>query len=251
MDIKAYVSRIGYTGSLEANKETLFALQEAHLWSVPFENLDIHYGKEILLDSQKIYQKIVEEKRGGFCYELNGLFYLLLKEVGFEIKRISARVYGDNGVLGPEFDHLCMLCKLENEEYLVDVGNGSFSLHPLTFVLEQEQEDPHGKFKISRYDEANYLVSCFKKETWTPDYLFKVQERAYEEFAEMCVYHQTSPHSPFTNKRMCTQAIPQGRITFLNDKLSIRKLEGKEEIPIADDADFKKKLKQYLEMEVQ
>ena len=250
MDVKAYVSRIGYRGSLAPNKKTLFALQEAHLWSIPFENLDIHYGQKIVLDAELIYYKIIEKKRGGFCYELNGLFYLLLKELGFDLKRISARVYGEND-FGLEFDHLCILCKLGKEQYLVDVGNGSFCLHPLKFELEREQQDPNGKFKISKFDDTYFLVSRFKKEKWISEYLFSTVEREYQDFAEMCEYHQTSPDSPFTNKRMCTQATPQGRITFLNDKLNIKEWGNKEEISIQDEADFRKKLKQYLRMEVQ
>ncbi|MEM6806188.1 MAG: arylamine N-acetyltransferase [Bacteroidota bacterium] len=245
MDIEAYLSRIGYTGSMEPNKETLFSIQKAHLLSVPFENLDIHYGRKISLNPEQIFDKIIGEKRGGFCYELNGLFYLLLKKLGFELIQISARVYGDDG-LGKEFDHLCMLCTLDQEQYLVDVGNGSFSLHPLAFVLEEEQTDPHGKFKLSKFDETYFLVSRFKKGIWVSDYLFSIKAGEYQDFAEMCIYHQTSPDSPFTNKTMCTQATPQGRITFLNDKLTIKKSGQKEKIALTDEVDFRRKLEQYL-----
>ena len=109
MDIHAYLSRIGYRGTLEPSAATLHALQQAHLLAVPFENLDIHLGRPIVLDQTALFDKIVARRRGGFCYELNGLFAVLLRELGFEVTLLSAGVARASGGFGPEYDHLTLL----------------------------------------------------------------------------------------------------------------------------------------------
>ena len=131
--------------------ENLKLLQKQHLLNVPFENLDIHWKRPIFLDTEKFYEKIIEEKRGGFCYELNGLFYELLSEMGFQSKIISARV--SNGKdFGAEYDHLAIFTKIGEEEFLVDVGFGDFTAEPVQFVLDIEQQDENGIFLIRKFD---------------------------------------------------------------------------------------------------
>src|SRR4051812_21511122 len=105
----AYLARIGYAGSLAPTIETLRALHRAHLHAVPFENLDIHLGRPIKLDRGAFFRKIVGERRGGFCYELNGLFADLLAFLDFDVSLLSARVAREAGGFGPEFDHLAVL----------------------------------------------------------------------------------------------------------------------------------------------
>ena len=90
MDIKKYLDRIGYNGEVKPAPEVLGALQKNHLLNIPFENLDIHYNNPIILDTKRFFNKIILRKRGGFCYELNGLFYMLLIEFGFDAKIISS-----------------------------------------------------------------------------------------------------------------------------------------------------------------
>src|SRR5256885_12239222 len=101
MNIEAYLQRIGYQGSLVPNEQTLRALQLAHLYAVPFENLDIGLQRPIVLDLDLIFDKVVNQRRGGFCYELNGLFGELLKSLGFGVQMLSAGVYGGGGRFGP------------------------------------------------------------------------------------------------------------------------------------------------------
>ena len=128
MNIPTYTQRIHYTGSLQPTLEVLRALHKAHMLAVPFENLDIHLGRPLSLEPETLYHKIVEEKRGGFCYELNGLFAFLLKEMGFTVDLLSAQVKSQNG-FGAPFDHLLLLVHLE-EDWLVDVGFGASFLEP-------------------------------------------------------------------------------------------------------------------------
>ena len=124
MNIDAYLKRINYDGSTDPTLETLRGLHRAHLLTVPFENLDIHAGRRIDVDRERIYAKIVgEEKRGGFCYELNGLFSWLLEALGYDVTLLSARVRHMDGTYGAEFDHLTVRIDLD-EAWLADVGFG-------------------------------------------------------------------------------------------------------------------------------
>src|SRR4051812_10193641 len=97
LDVHAYLERIRYHGPLDPTAETLRRLQVAHLLSVPFENLSIHWGEPIELDDEALFEKIVVRRRGGFCYELNGLFATLLRALGFDVAMLSAGVEGSAG----------------------------------------------------------------------------------------------------------------------------------------------------------
>jgi len=96
-------------------------LHLAHLLSAPFENLSIHWHEPIVLTDEALFQKIVLRQRGGFCYELNGLFASLLRTLGFQVEMLSAGVMNKRGEFGPEFDHMTLMVTLA-ERWLVDVG---------------------------------------------------------------------------------------------------------------------------------
>jgi N-hydroxyarylamine O-acetyltransferase len=93
VNIEKYLERISFQDEIQINPGVLAALHRSHILNIPFENLDIHYGRKIILDLNQIEQKIIANRRGGFCYELNGLFGALLSQLGFEVKLISARVF--------------------------------------------------------------------------------------------------------------------------------------------------------------
>jgi N-hydroxyarylamine O-acetyltransferase len=155
MDIKRYLERINYLDPVNPTFEVLSKLQMMHLLYVPFENLDIH--NNIKIDLANLFDKIVNRERGGFCYELNGLFYELLLEIGFKVKMVSARVYDGKEGYSPEFDHMALIVNIENAPYLVDVGFGEFSLCPIKIELNKELNDQRGIFRIETFDE-NYKV---------------------------------------------------------------------------------------------
>lgn len=217
MDKVKYLRRIGIEKSeLPLTFETIKLLQKQHLLNVPFENLDIHWKRPIALDTEKFYEKIVGEKRGGFCYELNGLFYELLSEVGFTSRIISARVYNGKD-FNAEYDHLAILTKIKDEEFLVDVGFGDFTAAPLKFMLSVEQQDANGVFLIRKFDEDYFEVVKKEGEYEQSEYIFKNSVRDLSEFSEMCRFHQTSPQSHFTWSKLCSLMLENGRKT-LTDK---------------------------------
>ena len=132
METTRYLERIKYSGGLGLTMELLNALQKQHLLNVPFENLDIHYKTPIELSLTDIFEKVVNKRRGGFCYELNGLFFELLRSIGFPVKMVSARVFNnEQQTMSAEFDHLAIIATIDSLDYLVDVGFGEFALQPL------------------------------------------------------------------------------------------------------------------------
>ena len=147
MDIDAYLKRINYRGSLAPTAQTLQELQVAHLLTVPFENLSIHSAEPIILDDDALFEKIVVRRRGGFCYELNGLFAALLRELGFEVAMLSAGVANAQGTFGPDFDHMTLLVAVNDDglaqRWLADVGFGDSFREPL--LLDSRQEQAQGE----------------------------------------------------------------------------------------------------------
>jgi arylamine N-acetyltransferase len=134
MNTEAYLKRINYTGSLVPNRSTLRSLQVAHLLNVPFENLSIHSGEPIVLDDDALFRKIVENRRGGFCYELNGLFAALLRGLGFDVSMLAAEVAKDGGGFSPNFEHMALMVTLA-EPWLVDVGFGDSFWSPCVSMI--------------------------------------------------------------------------------------------------------------------
>jgi len=254
LDILRYTRRIRYFGVPGLTLEVLCDLQESHLLSVPFENLDIHAGRRITLDASALFEKIVLRNRGGFCYELNGLFSLLLKKIGFDVRLLMGRVYDRNrNAYGPEFDHMLILAKVEGENWLVDVGFGDFALHPLRFALDQPLPDRNGKFIIEHYDGEYYRVSRFLEEAneFSPEYLFSLRECNLSDFSDMCLYHQTSPDSHFTSQRLCSIATPTGRITLTDRKLIVTERRVRSEVSICSESAFSEALTQYFRIVLQ
>jgi N-hydroxyarylamine O-acetyltransferase len=227
VDVPRYLDRIGYSGSIEPTVATLRAIHRAHLFAVPFENLDISLGRRIVTDEAKIVNKIVAQRRGGFCYELNGAFAALLRALGFDVTLLSARVARSDGSEGLEFDHLALRVDTE-QPWLADVGFGDSFLEPLRLECGMEQIDPAGKFRLMQVGDRIRMDREDSKRRWKPQYSFSLEPRQIEDFAGMCHYHQTSPESSFTQNRICSRATPDGRITLSKMKL-IRTINGRRE----------------------
>jgi N-hydroxyarylamine O-acetyltransferase len=243
VDIPAYLARILYAGPTQANAETLRALHRAHLVAVPFENLDIHLGLKITIDEAAILNKVVVLRRGGFCYELNGAFAALLRALGFQVTLLSARVARANGDEGPEFDNLTLRVDL-NEPWLADVGFGESFLEPLLLEAGKDQRDPTGRYRLLAQGERLRMEKFVSDGSWRPQYSFSLQPRQLEEFAGMCRYHQTSPESSFTQKRICSRATPDGRITLSEMKLITTSEGAREERSLSSEKEWNSTLRE-------
>ncbi|MCA1634793.1 MAG: arylamine N-acetyltransferase [Acidobacteria bacterium] len=214
LDIKAYLERINYRGSLAPTAETLRGLQVAHLLAVPFENLSIHAGQQIVLEDEALFAKIVGRRRGGFCYEANGLFAALLRALGFAVSMLSAGVADAEGGFGPDFDHMALLVTTSGRRWLVDVGFGDSFREPL--LLDERGEQVQGGRAYRILPDAAHLILARRDEgdEWKAQYRFTLQTYEYPDYAEMCRYHQTSPQSHFTRARICSRATEGGRVTL-------------------------------------
>lgn len=252
MDISAYFDRIRYTGPVAPGPRSLCALHRHHMMTVPFENLDIGLGREIVLDAERFVDKIVKHRRGGFCYELNGAFATLLTTLGFRVKLLSARVADRDGVPSREFDHLALYVEAgaarallagpghhpATDSWLADVGFGDNFLEPLRFVDGFEQQDPAGCFRLMQTPERWRLERRDEEGGWRLQYDFLLKPRRLSEFAGMCRYHQTSRESHFTRNRICSLATPDGRVTLSGMRLITRSNGTREERPLKDDAEL-------------
>lgn len=218
MQLEAYLKRINYTGSLEPTGETLRNLQVAHLLTVPFENLSIHAGEPIVLEDNALYSKIVDRRRGGFCYEANGLFAALLRALGFEVAMLAAGVAKSQGGFGPQFDHMTLMVTL-SDRWLVDVGFGDSFLEPLLLDSREEQVQGTRAFRI--VDDNDHLIMMRRNpgSDWEPQYRFTLRPYTFADYEEMCHFHQTSPDSHFTKGRICSRATEDGRISLSEMRL--------------------------------
>jgi len=214
MDVEAYLRRIEYHGPGSPSGQTLRDLHRQHLYTVPFENLDIALGVPIALDPDALFDKIVSRKRGGFCYELNSLFSELLQGLGFRVEMLSARVRSADGSFSREFDHMLLKVALEEESYIADVGFGDSSLDPVRIEATNVHLDARPDFAVVAANGGWELVRRQSDGSYLPDYCFTETRRQLTDFSEMCLFHQTSPDSHFTQNRVCTKALPNGRLTI-------------------------------------
>ncbi len=239
INVKDYLSRVGVDqDNLVPDVELLRLLQRQHLLTVPFENLDIHWKRPIVLDTDRFFEKIVRSGRGGFCYELNGLFNELLRKLGFQTRLISARVFGGENGFGPEFDHAAIIVTIGDLEYLADVGFGDFAAEPLRFATDIEQQDREGVFRIRQAESGVLEVAKKFDEAWTPQYCFQPIGRDLSEFSEMCNFQQYSPDSHFTKNKVCSLMTASGRKTLTDRKYIVTLNGARTEIPVESEREF-------------
>lgn len=233
-NLASYLARIGYSGSLAPTADTLRGLHLAHLYTVPFENLDIHTGRPIVLDEDRFFGKVVNERRGGYCFELNGLFARLLRELGFTVTLLSAGVWeSERGRFGPDCDHLTLLVQPpEGERWLADVGFGESFTEPLRFDYGGDQIQNGKVYRILR-DEDNYQMF----EEGPDGYVFALRPRRLYDFTYANHFMQTSPDSSFTRNIICSRATPEGRITVSDMRLIITRNGERTERALADPAE--------------
>jgi N-hydroxyarylamine O-acetyltransferase len=221
LDIDIYLDRIGASEARKPSAENLAHLHRSHLLAVPFENLDMHLveKKAIVLDEDAFFDKIVTRRRGGYCYELNGLFAALLRALGYDVTLLSGRAKISVGNFGPEFDHLTLLVRLD-ESWVVDVGFGDGFLTPLRLDDAGPQNDGLHDYRLDvRQKDHRLLLRRDERGEWWEQYLFNLVPRELTDFAEMNHHHQTSLSSHFTRGMVATRATPRGRVTVSNRRL--------------------------------
>lgn len=260
MNIHDYLERINYHGSLEPTLQTLRDLHKTHLLAVPFENLSIHYGQPVVLQEEALFHKIVHQRRGGFCYELNGLFAWLLGQLGFQVTLLSAGVYNPAGEPGPDFDHLTLLVhQLAGSDWLADVGFGDAFCLPLRFEAEIEQSEADGRayrlqkqtIESAEQQYTSWIMQQRGEAEWESQYRFTLQPRELVDFTAMCHYQQTSPDSHFTLQRICSLLTPQGRISLSDLRLITTTDKKKTEQMLAGEEAYRAALAEHFQVVIQ
>ncbi|MEQ8712855.1 MAG: arylamine N-acetyltransferase [Cyclobacteriaceae bacterium] len=247
LDVERYLERINVRQSYQPTLAFLKQLHRSHLFAIPFENLDIHHGRKIMLDVQRNFKKVVENKRGGFCYELNGLFYHLLLQLKFDCKLISARVFREDGSLGPEYDHMAIVVRMDGKQWLVDVGFGDSFIEPKLIEPYQSMLDYNRYFKFEQDPDENYILLMSKEGVYYErKYVFSLKTQEYIQFLDMCDYHQTDSDSPFRKKKMITIATKSGRITLTDQLLKTTHLGEETETKLLNQDEFYSKLEHHF-----
>lgn len=223
-----YLARIGHAGPASPSFDTLRALHRLHLLTVPFENLSVREGKDIPLVEASLFDKIVSRRRGGFCYELNGLFAALLQGLGFHVSLLAGRV----GVDGIPFDHMALRVELD-EAWLADVGFGDSFLEPIRIGERVPQAGGDGRSYRLEGDGDGLLLRRLESGSWARQYRIDPETWPLSAFEEGCRYHRTSPLSPFTQKTVVTRATEEGRITLSERRLitTVRGSRSEAELP--------------------
>ncbi len=247
--VPEYLERINCPLDVNPSLRYLKKLHLQHLLHVPFENMDNFLGNEIILDIDRIYKKIVQKRRGGFCYELNGLFYTLLKKLGFEVDMVSARVYDTDGVLRQEFDHMALIVHLDERQYLVDVGFGDYFRQPKNLTIGEVQMDNNKYYRLDKNIDDVYTISSSTDTiNYRQDYSFTLVKRSLVEFIDMCYYHHRNKESHLVRRRYITQATREGQKTLTWKKLTISHLGETTETAIQNGDDFKVKLFEHFQI---
>ena len=203
-----YFARIGYRGSRDATLATLRALHRAHLLTIPYENLDIHLGRPITLDPQATFTKLVDERRGGWCFEMNGLFGRVLETLGFEVRYLSGAVGRATGGWRAQGNHLVLMVRLDRA-WIADVGFGDGFLTPLPL----EPGTLFAGFSRSRVVRDGPRWTVHSHEFGGAEgFDFTLTPRTLNQFGTQCRELQTSPESSFVKATVCERFVTSGLV---------------------------------------
>ena len=232
IDLDSYFARIGYAGPVHADLDTLNGIMRAQAQSVPFENLDVLLGRPIDLSPEALQRKIVTQRRGGYCFEQNGLLLLVLQSIGFQVTPLSARVrYQRPRDFTPARTHLFLRVDIDSAPWVADVGVGSMSLTS-SFRLDVDGEQPtlHEPRRILR-EGSRYFHQARLGDDWHDVLEFTGEEMPPIDRELANWYTSTHPQSHFRGRLMAARALPDGqRLTLLNRELTLRHRSGEAQV---------------------
>lgn len=236
MQLGGYLERIGYTGATRPDMNTVRGLHRAHVCAVPFENLDVQLGRPLTTDVEDAYDKIVERRRGGWCYEQNGLFGWALGQIGFDVTRVAAAVMrADRGDVS-EANHLALLVRLPDtdETWLADVGFGGSLLEPVRLETSEHLHPPY-RLGLRRLDDGSWQ---FWEDPGNGEfsYDFHPEAAAEDALARKCEFLQTDPDSSFV-LNLVVQVRSPGLHTSLRGRVMTHRDTAGEYVNIIGSAD--------------
>lgn len=213
-----YLKRIQFTGQAQPDLTTLQQLMQCQLYTVPFENLDVQAGKIISLDPDDIIDKIVYRNRGGYCYEVNGLFALALQAIGFDYQLVAARPMF-YPVLRPK-THMVLVVNLDGQQWLCDLGFGSYGLRqPMNLQqLDQAVAQHPDIFRLSRDADSEYLLEAKVAGEWQKQFAFNLSPYLWVDFVPANYLNSTHPDAIFTQKYLVVRHHATGRYILFGDQ---------------------------------
>ncbi|MBI2707449.1 MAG: GNAT family N-acetyltransferase [Proteobacteria bacterium] len=240
--LRSYLERIECTKPLDASLETLKKFHAAHVFAIPFENLDIHLHVPIVLEEQHLFDKLITRKRGGYCYELNGLFYYLLQSLGFKTHLCRARLIDEDGELLPDSSHMINLVTLD-QRWIADVGWGNGLIYPLCLDTEAEQIQYGQAYKCSKNAEGFDVWQKREHGKWEKLHSLTLHKQEMADFQGRNLYHQTTPSSPFAKERICTKPMEEGYLILKGNRFSYDTPQGQNIEILERDEDYRQILK--------
>lgn len=226
-DLDAYLDRIGHAGPRTPTLETLTALHWLHPQAIPFENLDPLDGVPVDLGEDALVDKLVRRRRGGYCFEQNGLLAAVLRALGFDVTTLAARVLHNRPPTPPGTrSHELLRVSLPEGDFFADVGFGGLTLTaPLREETAAEQQTPFGRYRLVASGPGRELQIA-TPEGWSPVYLIFLDEQVEADREAMNWFTSTHPKSVFTGNLMAARHAGDRRYGLFNDALSIRHADG-------------------------
>lgn len=219
MNVDQYFNRLDVTEQLAGSLSFLQLLQMRHVQMIPFENLDIMNKIPLSMRYGDWVQKILQKRRGGVCYELNGLFHRLLSYLQYDVYLVAATTFIGDRWNPYDNTHMLNLVRLDNQLYMVDVGLGGNSPAKPIPLNGKKVQDVDGIYRVY-HEEGTYYLQKNEKGDWTNLYRFRTDKKQMEDFVAWCSFVQTSPESPFNKKIFVSRVTNHGRITLSGDSLT-------------------------------
>lgn len=246
-EVRAYLDRIGYHGPLDGSAATLAELQECHLHTVPYENLDILRRIPLSLEVEKVYDKIVVRRRGGYCFELNALFGWLLRELGYPVTDLFARFWRDEPNKPPKRRHHVLKVEAEGESYLCDVGVGGIvPCRPIRMIegLEHEQSDECYKLELDPY--FGWMLCELKRGEWQQLYSFTEEPQLPKDYTMASYWCENAPDSIFLHDAMVAIRTKEGRNTIAGKEFRIFTSDGVHVVTPQTEEEYNEALRTYF-----
>lgn len=227
LDLAAYFDRIGYDGPAQPTLEVLRAIHHLHPQAIPFENLDPFLNRPVELGLPALQQKLVRSRRGGYCYEHGLLFMDVLKELGFKVSGLGARVLWNvpEGTITAR-SHMLLRVDLDDRIWLADVGFGGLTkTGPLLLEPDLEQQTPHELLRLIAAD-GYFRLEAKIAGAWQRLYRFDLHGLFDVDYAVSNYFLSTNPSSQFRTRLIAARALPGGRLALMNNRLSVYRLNG-------------------------